>query len=245
MAVPVDAHVRVLARHELREETHERRGALGRGVAHRVADADSGGAGSDGRPVERDEILGARAGRVLGHERDVKSVAHAERHGVAGELHHAREVPVLRVLPDRRRPDERRHLQRPTRVLRDLDDRLDVGRERARRAAGFERQARLRHAPDEPLQVRDGAAAGGRDPDDGHVDPEPLHQDEKLELLVERRRDGRGGLEPVPERLVDQLDGNVPGPALAGGPVPVVHEVLWVHRALPRRAAFPRAGPPD
>src|SRR5947208_862600 len=66
--------------------------------------------------------------------------AAAEVDRVGAELEHAREVPVLGVLPDRRRADEAQDLELDADLLRDVDHRLDIVQVRPRGAAGLDRE---------------------------------------------------------------------------------------------------------
>ena len=59
-----------------------------------------------------------------------KPGGHGERHGFLGQLLQTVQRPVLGVLPDGTRPDERTALDGQTGPLRDLDDRDDVGEDR-------------------------------------------------------------------------------------------------------------------
>ena len=118
------------------DERHQVPHAVGRRVSDRVADADAARSGPDRGRVHAADVVRMRAGRVLGDVHDREPLAHGQGDGVLRHPQHAVEVPVLGVLADRRGADEAGDLDRDPDLLRDLDDRHDVGGDGARRAVG-------------------------------------------------------------------------------------------------------------
>jgi hypothetical protein len=97
--------------------------------------------------------------------------------------------------------------------------------------APIERPFRLPH---ERQDVLPRARARARQPDVRRVDAELVHEMEEADLLLEARILHGRALEPVPERLVVELDR---GAGLAVGAVPVVDQVVvpgLVHAAFGR-----------
>ncbi len=90
---------------------------------------------------------------------------------------HAIQVPVLGVLSDRARADERRRLDPEAGLLRDVDDGIDVGLEGAGGAVGLDRKLGA-HDLLSQMECRFlGARAGARE-----TDVVPVHSDSRLEM---------------------------------------------------------------
>ena len=104
-----------------------------------------------------------------------------------------------------------------------LDDRPDVGEDRPRGAVGTHVQLRTHDLPHEPLHVLDDTRTRTGETDVRTLDAEIVDEVQDAELLVDRRRAHRRGLQPVAQRLVVQLDGGC-GRLGRRDEIPVVHE---------------------
>src|SRR5207248_10810684 len=92
----------------------------------RVAEAQTPRARLDRGEEEPAQILRFAARRILRHVRDGQVLARGESDRFDGLLLDEREVPLLRVLTDRRRTDESVQLDGPTGLLLHLGGRRDV-----------------------------------------------------------------------------------------------------------------------
>src|SRR5690606_33221705 len=187
----------------------------------------------DRRRVQLLQHFRPRARRVLRHEHDRQALGHREAHRLLRHAQHAVQRPVLRVLADRRRANERARLDRDARLLRDARDRLHVRDHRAGRAVRPDRQLLARDLERQRTHVRDRARTRARQPDVRRVDAQRGHDVQQLDLLLDRRVLDRGRLQAVPQRLVVQLH-QMPrgGNGCTIHPVPVVDQVLFLHPAL-------------
>ncbi len=192
----------------------------------RVGDAHAARAGPDGRRVQPAQGVRVRAGRVLGHVHHRHPLADGERDRVLGEPQQLIERPSLGVLTQRARADERAALDRDAGLLADLDDRIDVRLERPRRAVGGDREAGVGDLARQTGDVRRRPRSRAGQPDVRGVDPEPVHEMEDLDLLLDGGIGDRGRLEPVAERLVVELDGLGGLDEVARLVVPVVDQVF-------------------
>src|SRR3989454_8460958 len=104
VAVPVETDLRTGG---LPREAHQRGGAFRRRVTDGVAETEPLRSGIDGAAKEPPQIVRLAAGRILGHVGDRETLLHAERNRLDRLLLDEREVPFLRILPDRRAADER------------------------------------------------------------------------------------------------------------------------------------------
>ena len=143
------------------------------------------------------------------------------------------ERPALRVLPDRRRSDERAALDRHAGALHDLDDRRDVGDVRPGRAIRGDAQMRRADLAGQRLDVADDVRAGARQADVGGVDAERVDQMQDADLLVDARRAHGRRLQAVAQRLVVQRHGG--GRRRRADAVPVVDQALRHHARNQRR----------
>ena len=224
--VPVDLHVLAGLAHELPDKPHELPHAVRRRMAHGVGEADAPGAALDRRGVQLAERLGAGARRILGHVHDVQSLGHRERHRLLGRpTHHARR-PALRVAADRRAADEGPDLQAEAGRLRDLGDRRDVGLHRSRCTVRGYRQVVVDDLPGDPQHRLARTRSGAGQADVRRLDAQLHHQVEQLTLLGERRIPHGRILQPIPKRLVVQLDVQLRVVEAAGKAVPIVDEIL-------------------
>src|SRR5207237_6786022 len=103
-------------------------------------DANATGPAADGRGVELAEDLRPGAGGVLGDVHDRHAVPRRVGDRLLRVPEHAVQVPVLGILSYGARADEGRGLDPEPGLLRDVDDGIDVGLERARRAVGLDRE---------------------------------------------------------------------------------------------------------
>jgi hypothetical protein len=188
MAVPVDPDAAAAFVDDRFDEARDRGRARGRRVSDRVGDAHALGAGANRRRVQLPERIRRRARRVLRHVHDGQALADRERHRLLGQPQQLLERPVLGVLPDRARPDERAGLDLESSPLRDLDDRLDVAHERAGRTIRAHAQAAFDDRAREPLDVRDDVRARARQADIGGIDGQRIDDLQDVNLLIDVRR---------------------------------------------------------
>ena len=139
MAMPIDFHI-VLLDDFLLDELHQGPDAVRRGMPDRVSQADALRPAVDCGPIQRFEGLGPGPRRVLGDVHDWQAMLYGIGHGFFARLQDAVESPVLGVLPDGRRADERRRFDLDADLVGDPDDRLDVGHDGARGAVGEDGQ---------------------------------------------------------------------------------------------------------
>ena len=126
MPVPIDADLDAHLGDDAPRKRDEVPHAVGRRVPHGVAKAKARRPVIDRHLKQRREHVRPRARRVFGHVRHRQPRLHADVDRVRRALHDHVEVPLLRELPDRARPDERIDLHRDPGPLRYLDYRCDV-----------------------------------------------------------------------------------------------------------------------
>jgi hypothetical protein len=194
-------------------------------VADCVREAESRRAVIDRRAEERGQHLGPRAGGVLGDVRHRQARLHRDvdrlRAALGDEVH----VPLLRVLANGARADERVDLDRQPRLLRKLDHRRDVADHRATGARDLDLHLAVDDLPAEAQHVLEGALGASRKADVRLVDAEVFHQVQDLQLVVDARILDRGVLQAVAERLVEQRETLRNDPAFAIDLVPVEDEL--------------------
>ena len=166
------------------------------------------------------------AGRVLGDVHDRQVVLLGKVQGLPRAVQQDLQVPALGVLPDLARADEGADLDRDARLLRDLDDRLDVGDDGAAGHVDADVQPVVGHLLGEACDVVTLALPGARQADVGRADPELVHQVDEPDLVVEPRVQDARRLEPVAQRLVVEQDRALGVEGLAPVDVPVVDQVL-------------------
>ena len=230
VAVPVDADPAAAVLDDARDEAHERRGAGRRGVTDGIGDADAMRAGADRGAVDAAQRFRIGAGRVFRHQEDRQPFLDRERHRRLGRPFEVIDGPVLDVLPQRARPDERRDLDRHAGALRDLGDRRDVVDHRARRRVRPQLHPAIDDLPRDALDIRRDRRARRRQADVGGVHAERFHQVEDFELALDAGGLDRRTLQAVAQRLVIQHHRRPDEPAADG--VPIVGE--GVHQCRPR-----------
>ena len=109
-------------------------------------------------------------------------------------------------------------------ALHDLDDRTDVGDDRAGRAVRPDRQSGARDLPHQPLDVLGDARAGAGQADIGALDAKAGDEMQDAEFLIDGRCADRGGLQPITQGFV--VEQNRPERRALGrlDEVPVVDE---------------------
>ena len=150
--------------------------------------------------------LGVGARRVLGHEHHRQPLLTAKRDRLLGRAQQVVQRPVLGVLPDRRRADERRASIGDPDLLGDRARRARRRPTRARGAVGGERELRVARSPARARACRHHARAGAGQPDVGAGDAEVDHEVQQLLLALDVGIRHRRGLQAVAQRLVVQLD---------------------------------------
>ena len=193
VAVEVDRHAGPDPADGTADELGDR---LGRGDPERVHDDDLLGAGLDRAAVDLLVEAGIGAGRVDAEERGVDPVLGGEAHRVGDPPEHLLAADADRVeleVGDRRLDHRGAHAE--------LDERLEVGGDRAREAPDLGAQAGGGDQLDRaPVVVRD-AGEARFDP----VDPELVERARDLELLLRVEHDA-DRLLAVAERRVVQAD---------------------------------------
>ena len=202
VAMPVDTDVPTALVDEPAHERDDGADTIGSGVADGIGHTHTFGAGANRRRVEAPQRLGMRSRRVLGDVEDRQAFLDRERHRLLGGADQEINGPVLDILANLAGADEGGDLDPEARALGDVDDRLDVGGERARRTIGANRQALADDFAGEPFDIGGHVRAGAGQADVGDVDAQPFHQMEDLQLLVDAGRADRRRLETVAQRLV-------------------------------------------
>ena len=148
VAVPVHADVvRAQLVEQPQREAHDGACAVRRGMPDRVGHADARRAGPHRGRVEQPQRRRVRPQRIFRDEEDGQAFLEREGERLLGAALEEVERPPFRILAQRARPDERRHLELHARPLRDLDDRADVGDDGARGAVRPDRQPGAPQSP--------------------------------------------------------------------------------------------------
>ena len=98
------------------------------------------------------------------------------------------------------------HLDLDADGLRDVDDGLHVGHDRARRARRLHLQLRVANVLRDRRDVFDGALARARQADVHRVDAEVVREVDQPELVADRGIDHGRRLDAVAQGLVEELD---------------------------------------
>ena len=204
VAVPVDADLGAGAGDDVARELDQVSHAVRRSVADGIGEADATRSVIDRGAEQRREDLGTRARRVLRDVGDGQALLHRDVDRLRAPLGDQVHVPVLDVLSDRRRADERVDLDRHTGALRDLDHRCDVRDHGAARTRDLDLHLAVDGFLADAEDVFECAFARARESDVGHMDSEVLHQMEDLELLLDPRIHDGGVLETIAQRLVEE-----------------------------------------
>ena len=228
--VPVDADLRARARDDAARELNEVADAVGRRVADRVREDEAARAVVDRRAKERRQHVGPRSRRVLGDVRDGEARLDGDVDRLGAALRDQRHVPLLDELANRARPDERADLDAETRALADLDDRRDVGDDRAAGAADLDVHLAVDDLLAEPEHVVERALAAAGQADVRVLDAEIFHQVQDAQLVVDRRVLDARVLQAVAQRLVDQREGLGHEPSLSIELVPIENKVAGTLR---------------
>src|ERR1019366_3126815 len=176
VAVPVEAGLRPRAHDDAGRELDQVSDAVGRGVTHGVREHEPPRAVIDRRAKERIEHLGARARGVFGDVRDREARLDRQVDRLGAPLRDERDLPLLHELADRARADERAHFDLDARLLADIEDRRDVGGDRAAGAGDADRELARSDLLAECEHVVEGALAAPREADVRVLDLEPVHQ---------------------------------------------------------------------
>src|SRR2546430_2776159 len=199
------------------------------------------GSGIDGAAKEPAQIVGLAAGRILRHVRDRETLLHRKRDRLHRLLLDEGEVPLLRVLPDRRAADERVDLQRNTGLLLQLGGGHDVGDDGPAGDVEPDLQPRVALLLREPLHRGALVGAGVVEAEVELRHAELVEQVEDLDLRLDGRIDRGRALDAVAEGLIQ--DFRFRELTQIRGAVPVVEEILLAHAdesyASSRSSAIP------
>src|SRR5439155_25174199 len=127
VAVPVEAD---LGTDRLPDPADQGGCSVGGGVADGVAEAEASRACVDGRFEQPRQVVRFAAGRVLGDVRHGETVVCCEFYSFYTLLLDEADVPLFRILADRRAADERVDLERNAGLLLQVGRRRDVADER-------------------------------------------------------------------------------------------------------------------
>ena len=177
MAVPVDPDAPAALLDYRRHEADDRGGARRRRVADGIGNAHPGRARANRRRIKPPQRLGIRARRIFGHIENRQAFANREANRLFRQLEELIDSPPFGVLPKRARPDERAAFNRNPDPLRDLDDRLDVGDERSRRAVGRQAQPLVDDLARQTLDVADDVRTCPGQAEVRRVDPQRVDDD--------------------------------------------------------------------
>ncbi|GBC78608.1 hypothetical protein HRbin08_02104 [bacterium HR08] len=171
-----------------------------------------------------------RSRRILGDIHDRQSMTNGEGDGLLSRAQHQVERPILRILPNRTRPDEGATLDGKAHFLRDVNDRLNIGAHRARGAVGADREAGVHNLLRQSRHRLNGVRPSARQPQIRRLDPQARHQVQDLDLLLNGGIGHRWRLQAIAQRLVIELD--LPqGRDISPHAVPIVDERMLIHSA--------------
>src|SRR5688572_28726307 len=97
-----------------------------------------------------------------------------------------RDTPVFDELTNRARADEGGDVDHDTRLVRHVDNGLDVANDRSRGAIGTNAESIACDRPCQSKRIRLGTSSCRRKAEIEHVEPKILHQMEQTEFVFER-----------------------------------------------------------